>query len=103
MIFPSTKSASVVSGAILVFTVKPIETANYKQMGRKTQDTHSTYVEVLLVLESVVDLGNSVVGLISDELILAIEVVQLTSDTVSTALDAWPLAQARVQARVHFL
>lgn len=72
-------------------------------MGRKTEHTHSTYVEVLLVLESVVDLGNSVVGLISDELILAIEVIQLTSDTVSTALDAWPLAQARVQARVHFL
>lgn len=55
------------------------------------------------MLESVVNLGNSVIGLISDELILAVEVVQLTGDTVSTALDAWPLAQARVQARVHFL
>lgn len=53
------------------------------------------------MLESVVDLGDAVVGLIGDELVLAVELVELLNDIVTPTLDARPLAQARVQAGVH--
>lgn len=44
------------------------------------------------MLEPVVDLGNSVVGLVGDEAVLAVEPVQLLNDIVGPALDARPLA-----------
>lgn len=53
------------------------------------------------MLEPVVELGDAVVGLVGDELVLTVEFVELLNDIVTPTLDARPLAQARVQAGVH--
>lgn len=66
-----------------------------------TKGRRYTYIKVLLVLEPVVDLGDAVVGLVGDKLVLAVEFVQLLSYIVTPTLDARPLAQARVQAGVN--
>lgn len=61
----------------------------------------NTYIEVLFILETVVYLGNTIIRLICDELVLIVESVKLLYDIVAPALDARPLAQARVQTRVN--
>lgn len=50
-----------------------------------------TYVEFLLVSEPIVNLGDSVVSFVGDELVLGVELVQLLSHILFPTLDARPL------------
>lgn len=50
-----------------------------------------TYVEFLLMSEPIVNLGDSVVSFVGDELVLGVELVQLLSHILFPTLDARPL------------